>query len=77
MSEADIEDFLCVQVENVEFSQIKKTKDLKQEKKCQFLESRISFRVQDIVEKYDGDEISITIPSICVENISYEEDQGK
>jgi len=40
------------------------------------LDSKVSFRVQDIVESdpKDGEDISITIPCICVENSAFEED---
>lgn len=78
MRDNQIEELLCEMLENVEFSQIIKVKD-HQDKKCEFLESKVSFRVQDIVEKdpTDGEDIEITIPCLSIENISYEEGQGK
>ena len=76
--EADIEDMLCVQVTELEFSQIVKCKD-GQTKKCIMINSSVSFRVQDIVEKdpTNGEDITLTIPCIAIENSEYDEDQGK
>ena len=75
MSESYIEEFLCIQLVDIEFSQVIKVKG-HQDKKCEFLDSKVSFRVQDITETdpKDGEDISITIPCICVENSAYEED---
>ena len=50
LQEADIEDMLCVQVTELEFSQVVKSKDA-QMKKCLMINSSVSFRVQEIVEK--------------------------
>ena len=41
---------LCVQVTELEFSQVVKSKDA-QMKKCLMINSSVSFRVQEIVEK--------------------------
>ena len=69
---------LCIQVNELEFSQIVKSKD-GQMKKCLILNSNVSFRVQDILEKdpSNGEDISLTIPCIAIENAEYDESQGK
>ena len=71
LSDHDVEDILCTMIENIEFSQILKRKDKTgQEKQCLMLNSRISFRAQDVTEKGT----MATIPCICIENIEYDED---
>jgi len=50
-----------------------------QEKKCLLLSSNITLSVQDIIEKdkVSGGDKTLTIPSICIENIDFDESQGK
>ena len=69
---------LCVQVTELEFSQVVKSKDA-QMKKCLMINSSVSFRVQEIVEKdpQNGEDIPLTIPCIAIENSEYDESQGK
>ena len=69
---------LCIQVTELEFSQVVKYKDA-QMKKCLMINSSASFRAQEIVEKdpKTGEDISISIPCIAIENSEYDEDQGK
>ena len=77
LSEHDIEDILCTMVEDIEFSQVTKRKDKSgQDKRCLMLNSRLSFRVQDVVENDPkrGDDITLTIPCICIENGEYDAD---
>ena len=47
-----------------------------QEKKCLVLKSKLSFRVQEVMEKdmETGEDISLTIPFICIENVEYDAD---
>jgi len=77
LSEHDIEDILCTMVEDIEFSQMVKRKDKSgQDKRCLMLNSKLSFRVQDVVENdaKRGDDITLTIPCICIENAEYDPD---
>ena len=76
MKESEIEDILCLEIGDIEFSKIVKHKGgASYDKKCEFLCSKVTFRVQDIVDTdCNGEDVSITIPSICVENESYEAD---
>ena len=78
LTEQRIEEILSIQTEKVEFGKVIKVAN-HQDKKCEFLDSRVTFRVQDVVEKNleDGEDIEITIPCLCIENMAYEEDQGK
>lgn len=79
MKESEIENILCLEVGDVEFSKVVKKKDgASQDKKCEFLSSKVTFRVQDIVDTdSNGEDVGIAIPCICVENESYEADQDQ
>ena len=75
---SQISDIFRLSLLDLEFSQIIKNKDGKtQQKKCLFLSAKMTFRVQDIVDKdpVDGEDVPLTIPCICIENEAYEEDQ--
>lgn len=77
MQESEIEDVLCMELGEIEFSKVIKKKDgASQDKKCEFLSSKATFRVQDIVDTdANGEDVSMAIPCICVENESYDADQ--
>lgn len=78
LSEDRIQEIMLAQLDRVEFCKIIKVAG-KQDKKCEFLESRVTFRVQDLTEKnpVDGEDIEMVIPCLCVQNLAYEEDQDQ
>jgi hypothetical protein len=66
---------LCIDVADIEFSEIVKKKNQDgQTKKVIFMNSHLSFRVQDINE--EGSK-TYSIPSLMIENADYDVNQGK
>ena len=75
LNQHEIEDILCIIIQDIECSKIVKRKDGKgQEKKCEFLNCTLNFKAQTILEKdpEDGEDIELEIPMIVAENTQYE-----
>mgnify|MGYP006110898057 CR=1 FL=1 len=74
-----ITELLTLSIADLEFNSVAKNKDGKtQQKICLFLSSRLTVRVQDIVEKdARGEAVSLAIPCLCIENLNFDVDQDQ
>lgn len=74
LSQHEIEDILCIDVEDIEFSEVvKKRNQSGQEKKTLMMSSHLSFRVQEV----DEGERTFSVPTLYIENAEYDQSQGE